>query len=156
MPGWPTGDSRVSPAVCGRGTPQHLHHAHRFPGQVDVTTEVSAGRLGLLNTAQIARRHGISVELPENPTGGTTALVVVPNALLVMLAPPVHAAAGPMAQAAPLPASSSRRRRPPAPTAKSWQTSRMNSSHLLSMASVNALRRYLVTNAKWTCRLQTT
>ncbi|GHJ28556.1 histidine kinase [Streptomyces hygroscopicus subsp. sporocinereus] len=71
------------------------------PDQVDVSAEVSAGRLGLLTTAVIARRHGISVELRENPTGGTTALVVVPNRLLVAMAAPVDATAHPAPPAAP-------------------------------------------------------
>ncbi|WP_406438972.1 ATP-binding protein [Streptomyces sp. NBC_01613] len=69
------------------------------PDQIDVSAEVSAGRLGLLTAARIARRHGISVELSENPTGGTTALVVVPNRLLVSLT--AVAAAHPQAPAMP-------------------------------------------------------
>ncbi|MFJ5645845.1 ATP-binding protein [Streptomyces sp. NPDC093223] len=67
------------------------------PDQVDVGALVSAGRLGLLTAARIARRHRISVQLVENPTGGTTALVVVPDKLLVSLAPPV----APVPQPAP-------------------------------------------------------
>ncbi|MFJ3674010.1 ATP-binding protein [Streptomyces sp. NPDC090106] len=58
------------------------------PDQMDVGALVSAGRIGLLTAARIAQRHGISVQLAENPTGGTTALVVVPARLLVALTPP--------------------------------------------------------------------
>ncbi|MFC9502684.1 ATP-binding protein [Streptomyces sp. NPDC057002] len=66
------------------------------PDQVDVSAEVSDGRLGLLTTALIARNYGISVKLTENMTGGTTALVVVPQRLLVTMPAPVAAApAGP-------------------------------------------------------------
>ncbi|MFJ9893578.1 ATP-binding protein [Streptomyces sp. NPDC091280] len=53
------------------------------PDQVDMSAEINAGQLGLRTAALIARRHGISVLLSENPTGGTTALVVVPAHLLV-------------------------------------------------------------------------
>lgn len=84
------------------------------PRQVDVSAEVSAGRLGLLTTARIAHRHGISVELSENPTGGTTALVVVPNRLLVMLTAPADAAAR-LAAPAPAAASAHSGMAPPAP-----------------------------------------
>jgi signal transduction histidine kinase len=65
------------------------------PGKVDVSAQVSAGRLGLLTAAMIARRHGISVELKENPTGGTTALTVVPDRLLVPMAAPLESTAHP-------------------------------------------------------------
>uniref|UniRef100_A0AAU2AEY9 histidine kinase n=1 Tax=Streptomyces sp. NBC_00093 TaxID=2975649 RepID=A0AAU2AEY9_9ACTN len=58
------------------------------PDQVDVTPLVRAGKLGLLTAAKIARIHGIAVHLSENSTGGTTALVVVPNRLLVQRAAP--------------------------------------------------------------------
>ncbi|MBC9724976.1 sensor histidine kinase KdpD [Streptomyces sp. TRM68367] len=71
------------------------------PDRIDVSAEVSAGRLGLLTAALIARNYGISVELKENSTGGTTALVVVPNRLLVAIAAPVDAAAFPMVPVAP-------------------------------------------------------
>lgn len=65
------------------------------PDQVDVSALVRAGRIGLLTAARIAQRHGISVQLAENPTGGTTALVVVPDRLLVSLRSPVSSVAHP-------------------------------------------------------------
>ncbi|MFE0179759.1 ATP-binding protein [Streptomyces olivaceus] len=71
------------------------------PGQVDMSTEVQAGRLGLLTAARIAHRHNIDVQLAENPVGGTTALVVVPERLLVQLTPPAPAAAPAPVPAAP-------------------------------------------------------
>ncbi|WP_405908730.1 ATP-binding protein [Streptomyces sp. NBC_00828] len=69
------------------------------PDQVDMSAEVRAGQLGLRTTALIARRHGILVELSENPTGGTTALVVVPDRLLVSLAVPSDAVVYPTSPA---------------------------------------------------------
>ncbi|WP_424852514.1 sensor histidine kinase [Streptomyces sp. SAI-170] len=56
------------------------------PDEVDVSGQVRAGQLGLLTAAKIAQRHGLSIQLQENPTGGTTALVVVPTRLLVPIA----------------------------------------------------------------------
>ncbi|MDV9168618.1 ATP-binding protein [Streptomyces sp. W16] len=101
------------------------------PGRVDMSDVVRAGQLGLRTAALIARRHGISVTLSENPTGGTTALVVVPAQLLVSVAVPpraaVHAPApatgsssppGPQAGGAPArPTLASRRTAPAAPGA---------------------------------------
>ncbi len=53
------------------------------PDEVDVSGQVRAGQLGLLVAAKIAQTHGLTVRLQENPTGGTTALVVIPARLLV-------------------------------------------------------------------------
>ncbi|MFD5469615.1 ATP-binding protein [Streptomyces sp. NPDC127105] len=58
------------------------------PDQADVRTQVREGRIGLLTAAKIARRHGIAVQMSSNPTGGTTALVVVPDRHLVSMRPP--------------------------------------------------------------------
>ncbi|PZH17580.1 ATP-binding protein, partial [Streptomyces sp. NTH33] len=57
------------------------------PDEVDVSGQVRAGQLGLLTAAKIAQRHGLSIRLQENTTGGTTALVVVPTRLLVPISP---------------------------------------------------------------------
>ncbi|MFI0108068.1 ATP-binding protein [Streptomyces parvus] len=57
------------------------------PDEVDVSGQVRAGQLGLLVAAKIAQTHGLSVLLQENVTGGTTALVVVPDRLLVAITP---------------------------------------------------------------------
>lgn len=78
------------------------------PDQFDLSALVHEQRLGLLTCALLARAYGILVELRESPTGGTTALVVVPNQLLVPMTPPVGLAAPPEApatapQAAPQP-----------------------------------------------------
>ncbi|MFF5962806.1 ATP-binding protein [Streptomyces collinus] len=73
------------------------------PDQVDKSALASEGRLGLLTTALLARKYGISVELRENPTGGTTALVVVPDRLLVAMPVPAAAVTPQAAPHAPVP-----------------------------------------------------
>ncbi|MFE1441149.1 ATP-binding protein [Streptomyces sp. NPDC058739] len=80
--------------VEDRAVPMHpelraeLNRLLRAPDEVDVSGQVRAGQLGLLTAAKIAQRHGLSVVLQENMTGGTTALVVVPSRLLVAIQPP--------------------------------------------------------------------
>ncbi|MBT1098100.1 sensor histidine kinase KdpD [Streptomyces sp. Tu102] len=71
------------------------------PDQFDLSALVHEQRLGLLTCALLARAYGISVELRESPTGGTTALVVVPNQLLVPMTPSVGLAPPPEAPAPP-------------------------------------------------------
>ncbi|MFD3580976.1 ATP-binding protein [Streptomyces sp. NPDC058683] len=71
------------------------------PDRIDVSALVGMGQLGLLTAARIAARHEISVQLSENPTGGTTALVVVPAKRLVSLTPPPDTLARPAASAVP-------------------------------------------------------
>ncbi|MBT2412061.1 ATP-binding protein [Streptomyces sp. ISL-12] len=75
--------------VEDRALPMHPEMRERMnrllaqPDEVDVSGQVRAGQLGLLVAAKIAQRHGLVVRLQENATGGTTALVVVPDQLLV-------------------------------------------------------------------------
>ncbi|MFJ4828746.1 ATP-binding protein [Streptomyces sp. NPDC088747] len=66
-----------------------LNHLLENPGQADVSGQVRAGCLGLITTAKIAARHGLRVWLAVNPTGGTTASVVVPDRYLVSTAPAI-------------------------------------------------------------------
>ncbi|MFJ9420014.1 ATP-binding protein [Streptomyces sp. NPDC101227] len=56
------------------------------PQHTDLHRQVRDGQIGLLVAARIAKRHGIHVQLRQNPRGGTLAKAVVPRALLV--APP--------------------------------------------------------------------
>lgn len=63
------------------------------PDEVDVSDQVRAGRIGLLVAAKIAEHHGFLVQLQENATGGTTALVMVPAKLLVQMPPTRRAGA---------------------------------------------------------------
>ncbi|MYX27455.1 sensor histidine kinase [Streptomyces sp. SID8381] len=75
------------------------------PDDVDVSGQVRAGRIGLLTAAKIGRRHGLSIRLQENMTGGTTALVVVPTSLLVKM--PSGGGASRSARPRPVPPASS-------------------------------------------------
>ncbi|WST81332.1 ATP-binding protein [Streptomyces sp. NBC_01136] len=62
-----------------------MNRALAEPDRVDVSAQVRDGHIGLLTAAKIAQRHGMSVTLSENSTGGTTALVVVPTRQLVAI-----------------------------------------------------------------------
>lgn len=74
-------------------SPTRLAAANRLlaePQTVDLHGPLREGRIGLLVSARIAARHGIHVELrPNDPAGdpdapaGTTALVVLPDTLLI-------------------------------------------------------------------------
>ncbi|MCX4761929.1 ATP-binding protein [Streptomyces sp. NBC_01275] len=59
------------------------------PGHADIADQVRRGSLGLITAARIAVKHGLEVWLSMNPTGGTTANVVVPNHYLVPTAPAI-------------------------------------------------------------------
>ncbi|WP_416976031.1 ATP-binding protein, partial [Streptomyces sp. 4F14] len=53
------------------------------PREEHLAEQLHARQLGLLVVAKLAKRYGIRVELRENIFQGTTALVVVPNKLLL-------------------------------------------------------------------------
>ncbi|MGW0844182.1 sensor histidine kinase [Streptomyces sp. NPDC002787] len=103
-------------------TPELRQRANRLlagPDRGDISRQLREGHLGLITAASIARRHHMSVTLQQNPAGGTTAQVIVPDRLLVPIAAPnvvpaTGQAAAPPAQAQPLPAAPPS---PPAPTA---------------------------------------
>ncbi|MEU6349630.1 ATP-binding protein [Streptomyces sp. NPDC047072] len=57
------------------------------PNPVDIAEQVRTGNLGLIVAAKTAAKYGLEVWLSVNPTGGTTANVVVPNHYLVPAAP---------------------------------------------------------------------
>ncbi|MFE1289658.1 ATP-binding protein [Streptomyces sp. NPDC058751] len=57
------------------------------PSHADVADQVRKGSLGLVTVAKIAAKYGLQVYLQMNPSGGTTANVVVPNQYLVATAP---------------------------------------------------------------------
>ncbi|MFJ7423446.1 ATP-binding protein [Streptomyces uncialis] len=67
----------MTPALLARANDQ-LRHPE--PGRL--REQLADGRIGLPVCALIARRYGISVELRRNICGGTTALAVLPTALL--------------------------------------------------------------------------
>ncbi|GGZ73442.1 sensor histidine kinase [Streptomyces echinoruber] len=85
------------------------------PQEVDLSTQLREGQIGLLTAAMIARQHGMRVELHQNAAGSTTAVVIVPARLLVELEPPeLIPAATPAADEPPRPAPAA----PPAPAAR--------------------------------------
>ncbi|MFI1794404.1 sensor histidine kinase [Streptomyces olivaceoviridis] len=53
------------------------------PETEDLRVRLREGKIGLLVAAQLARRHGITIELGPNIVGGTRAVVVIPPNLLV-------------------------------------------------------------------------
>ena len=61
---------------------RRLNTLLRDPSGANVRDLLSQGRIGLSVVAKMAQRHGIAVELAPNVTGGTMALVVIPDALL--------------------------------------------------------------------------
>lgn len=71
---------------------ERLNHLLAAPDEVDVSERVRGGQIGLLTAAKIGQRHGLSIRLAENPTGGTTALVVVPARNIVTVVPPTEEA----------------------------------------------------------------
>ncbi|WP_428933760.1 ATP-binding protein [Streptomyces sp. ACT015] len=60
----------------------------RDPEGPAAAEQVGKGQIGLLTAAKIARRHGVGVHLLAHAWDGTTALVTVPDALLVPAWPP--------------------------------------------------------------------
>ncbi|MFB7597603.1 sensor histidine kinase [Streptomyces sp. NPDC056160] len=86
----PTG---LAVEIEDRGMSMHPRIRHRVdqllaaPDQVDVSDQVRAGQIGLLITARIAQQLGIKVALHDNLMGGTTAVVIVPEQLLVTTQP---------------------------------------------------------------------
>ncbi|MEU6657992.1 ATP-binding protein [Streptomyces sp. NPDC046821] len=52
------------------------------PDQVNVASLLQDGRIGLYVVSQLARRHGITVQLQSNIYGGVQAVLVVPQSLL--------------------------------------------------------------------------
>ncbi|WP_055586861.1 ATP-binding protein [Streptacidiphilus griseoplanus] len=80
----------------------HLNHLLAAPDRTNVQTQVRDGHIGLLVAARLAHRHGIHVSLRPNILGGTQALVVVPNTLLMAADQPVPSARTAKAQTAPV------------------------------------------------------
>ncbi|MGW0489074.1 sensor histidine kinase [Streptomyces olivaceus] len=82
---------------------QILNRLLRSPEQADVAQQVRQGSLGLITAARIASKHGLDVWLSMNPTGGTTASVVVPRQYLVATSPAVGTVTVPTARSAARP-----------------------------------------------------
>jgi anti-sigma regulatory factor (Ser/Thr protein kinase) len=72
--------------VEDRGTgfaEEHLESANALLEHPPELGLAAGTGLGLLVTARLAARHGITVSLRSSPIGGTTAIVVLPQALLI-------------------------------------------------------------------------
>ncbi|MEU0942310.1 ATP-binding protein [Streptomyces canus] len=80
-------EDRVTIPMTGRHRTA-LNRLLHDPSAVDVSGLIENGQLGLLVAAKIAQVHGIPIELKENAVGGTTALVVIPDRLLVTVSEP--------------------------------------------------------------------
>ncbi|MET8248033.1 nitrate- and nitrite sensing domain-containing protein [Streptomyces sp. NPDC005202] len=98
--------------------PDQIEEAHRTLTRPDDFDPTRHERLGLYVVGRLAARHGIGVTLTRSPYGGTTAVVLLPEAVLadVVPEPPVREAE---AQVRALPS-----RRGTAALAQRWETSR--------------------------------
>jgi signal transduction histidine kinase len=70
--------------------PEDLERANRLIASVDTRTFAPSRFLGHYVVAQLAARHGLSVQLTPSPTGGLAAMVSLPPELLGREAPPVE------------------------------------------------------------------
>jgi signal transduction histidine kinase len=96
----PTADVRVTGSLASRGyaidvedrglgmTDQELADANAKLADPPMFDLSGSDRLGLHVAAQLAQRHGIRITLRGSPYGGTTAIVLIPNELVVKLAGP--------------------------------------------------------------------
>jgi hypothetical protein len=64
-------------------TPQRLHELNERLANPPDINPANTEQLGLFVVGQLARRHGIRVMLRPSPYGGTTAVVLIPLALIV-------------------------------------------------------------------------
>ncbi|MGW1024004.1 sensor histidine kinase [Streptomyces sp. NPDC002577] len=62
------------------------------PHEFDISKLLADGRIGLFVVAELARRHGIAVQLRRNIYGGVQAVVVIPHRLLGDESPERHEA----------------------------------------------------------------
>ncbi|MGW7199406.1 ATP-binding protein [Streptomyces chryseus] len=71
----------------GTGIPQEkrdaLNRLLAAPENEDVPSRLREGQIGLLVAALLAKRHNITIQLHPNLVGGTRAIVVIPNQLLI-------------------------------------------------------------------------
>ena len=75
-------------------TPQKLHELNERLANPPDINPANTEQLGLFVVGQLARRHGISVMLRPSPYGGTTAVALIPLALLVEEGPAAITAGG--------------------------------------------------------------
>ena len=75
-------------------TPQKLYELNERLANPQEINPANTEQLGLFVVGQLARRHGISVMLRPSPYGGTTAVTLIPLALLVEEGPAAITAGG--------------------------------------------------------------
>jgi len=75
-------------------SPQKLHELNERLANPQDINPANTEQLGLFVVGQLARRHGISVMLRPSPYGGTTAVMLIPLALLVDDGPAAITAGG--------------------------------------------------------------
>ena len=71
-----------------------MAEANRRIAQTQALDLFDSDRLGLFVVSRLARRHDVRVSLRSSPYGGTTAVVLLPTALLDMRAPEARAPRG--------------------------------------------------------------
>jgi signal transduction histidine kinase len=76
-------------------TPQRMAELNERLAQPPEINPTNTEQLGLFVVGQLARRHGISVTLRPSPYGGTTAVALIPDRLIVDDGPAAITAGGP-------------------------------------------------------------
>jgi len=82
-------------------TPQRIAELNERLAKPPEINPTNTEQLGLFVVGQLARRHRISVTLRHSPFGGTTAVALIPQQLIVEDGPAAITAGGPEAAAAP-------------------------------------------------------
>jgi len=82
-------------------TPQRMAELNDRLSRPTEINPTNTEQLGLFVVGQLARRHGIIVTLRQSPFGGTTAVAMIPQRLIVEEGPAAITAGGPEAAAAP-------------------------------------------------------
>ena len=80
-------------------TPQRMAELNERLAQPPEINPTNTEQLGLFVVGQLARRHGIHVTLRPSPYGGTTAVALIPDRLIVDEGPAAITAGGPAAAA---------------------------------------------------------
>ena len=76
-------------------TPQRMAELNERLARPPEINPTNTEQLGLFVVGQLARRHGISVTLRQSPYGGTTAVALIPDRLIVDEGPAAITAGGP-------------------------------------------------------------
>jgi hypothetical protein len=76
-------------------TPQRMAELNERLAQPLEINPTNTEQLGLFVVGQLARRHGINVTLRQSPYGGTTAVALIPDRLIVDEGPTAITAGGP-------------------------------------------------------------